>query len=143
MLLLIGGQDQTVLDWASAVLNKKFVQPASAFGITDENGLLKGAAIFNDYYKGGNIEMTYIGAGTFSRSIMKGLARYAFTACQVSRVTLKTQRANLVVRKLLKAGRLGWQFEGVIPRYFGPTKQDDALTFVLYKHKAPKWMMEG
>lgn len=137
-MILIGGQDQIVIDWASQVLNKRFVQPAAAHGITQDDGLLKGAAIWNDHYPQGNLELTYVGPNTLRRNIMREMARYAFEGCNVSRVTCKTRRDNFIVRKLLP--RLGFTFEGSQKRYFGPRKEDDALIFVLMRYKAPAWL---
>lgn len=137
-MLLVGGSDQIVIEWASQVLNKRFVQPAAAHGVTEADGLLKGAAIWNDYYPGGNMELTYVGPNTLRRNVMRDMARYAFGACGVSRVTCKTRRDNLIVRKLLP--RLGFDLEGTHPRYFGPKKEDSALIFVLMRHKAPAWL---
>lgn len=143
-MMLIGGNDQTVADWAGQAMGVKFVQPLAAFGIVEDDGLLKGAAIFNDYQgAGANIELTYIGPGTLTRKIMRGLAEFAFRTCNASRVTLKTMRRNLPVRKLLTKDRLGLRFEGTLKRYYTTEKEGDALMFVLYREDAPHWMMGG
>lgn len=137
--MLLGGHDREVIRWASHVLNKHFVEPASAFGIVDSNGNLRGAAIFNDFYPGGNIEMTYLGAGTITRSILKGIARYVFVECGASRLTAKTQQGNVLVRRLLP--RLGFKLESTQPKYFGPTASEKALVFVMHRRAVPKWMV--
>lgn len=140
-MILVGGKDEIVAEWAGAMLNKKFVRPFAAWGVVNGAGQLCGAAIFNDYYDGGNIEMTYLGERTASRRLIRQLVQYAFSACNASRVTLKTARRNILVRKLIP--RLGFAFEGTQKRYFGASKEDDALVFVLHRDRIPHWMLEG
>ncbi len=137
MITLIGGHDQEVTAWAGHELGVTFMQPVAAFGIVDD-GQIKGAAIFNDYYVGGNIEMTYLGCGTISRRIIRELANYAFRKNGVSRVTCKTKRSNFVVKKLLP--RLGFGLECTLKRYYGTERGDDALVFVLSRERAAKWL---
>lgn len=141
MLTLIGGQDEQVAEWAGRVLEKTFVRPFSAFGIAEADGTMRGAAIFNDYYPNGNIEMTYIGRGTVQRHVLRELAVYAFDRCKALRVTCKTKRGNIIARRLLP--RLGFAFEGTQKRYFGPAREDDSLCFVLTRDKAVKWLGEA
>lgn len=138
-MLLVGGQDQVVADWAGQAFGKPFLQPLSAFGITEADGLLKGAVIFNDFQgKNANIEMTYFGPGTISRGIIRALAAYAFIQNNVSRVTCKTRRDNVIARKILP--RLGFKFEGVLKRYWGTEKGSDALIFMLDRNSAKRWL---
>lgn len=138
MNILVGGQDQAVAAWAGHELGVTFMQPVAAFGIVDEQSKIKGAAIFNDYYKGGNIELTYLGCGTISRNIIRQLARYAFTGNGVLRVTCKTRKSNVLVRRLLP--RLGFRLECTLKNYFGSAKGDSALVFVLHKADAKRWI---
>lgn len=137
-MILVGGHDREVIAWASKVLNKHFVEPAAAFGIIDNDGHLKGAAIFNDFYAGGNLEFTYIGPGTVTRRIIRQIASYAFIDNKAARLTAKTARGNIVARKLLP--RLGFMLEGTQRRYFGPRKSEDALVFVMHRAALPEWI---
>ncbi len=142
-MILVGGQDQKVAKWASLVLGKPIVQPYAAFGIIEPDGLLRGAAIFNDYQgPGGNIEMTYVGAGTMTRKVLKALAHYAFVSCAASRVTFKTMRQNIVTRKLLGKACRGLTHEGVLRRYYTTEKSGDALVYVLSRENAKRWGIE-
>lgn len=138
MLRLLGGYDQQVIAWASQMLNKPLIAPMTAFGIVDEDGALKGAAMFSDFYPGGNIELTFVGKGTATRPVARGLIQYAFVDNKAARITAKTRRDNLIVRKLLP--RLGFTLEYAQKNYFGPKRRDTALCFVLYKDKVPAWM---
>lgn len=132
----IEGQDQAVAEWASRLLGKPIVQPFAAIGI-GQDGLLKAAAIFNDFQgANGNIELTYVGKDSLTRQSLRWLARYAFVINKASRVTMKTRRDNHLVRRLLGSR---FTYEGTLSRYYDTTKHGDALVFVLHKNNAERW----
>ena len=135
---IIAGHDQAVAEWAGAMLGVRFQEPFTAFGFTDKNGAINGACVFNDYYPGGNVEWTYVGPSSFSRSSLRFMARFCFDELKATRVTAKTRRSNSVVRRLLPKG--GFLFECTQKRYFGPSKGDDALVFVMHRENAEKWL---
>lgn len=137
---LIGGQDDIIARWAGEQLGVTFVAPFTAYGIMDGAGRARGAAVFNNFYAGGNIEMTFVGQGALQKGILRDLARYAFIECGASRLSCKTKRSNGTVQKLLLKG--GFAFEGTQRRYFGPTKADDAMGYVLFRDKATRWLGE-
>ena len=134
---MIEGQDQIIAQWASTLLDKPIVQPFAAIGI-GRNGAIRAAAVFNDYQgHGGNIEFTYVGRGTLTRSVMRWLIGYAFDANKASRVTMKTRRDNHVVRKLMT--KHGFAFEATLKRYYDTSKNGDALVFVMDRKSAERW----
>lgn len=136
---ILTGHDQEVAAWASNLLGKPIIQPFSAVGVLNSDNTLCGAAIFNDYQgPGGNIEFTYFGPQTLTRSIVKWLATYAFVTNSVSRVTFKTHRSNHLVRKLLT--KHGMAFEGTLKRYYSTAKSGDALVFMLDRRNAALWL---
>ncbi len=134
----VAGHDREIADWAATQLpGLNFYAAYSAFGIANDDGLV-GAAIFSDYYPGGNVELTYVGKGTLTRPILKEMGLYVFGDLQASRMTVKTPRRNQMVRKLLP--RAGFEFECIQKRYYGPAKDDDALVFSLPAHKSARWL---
>lgn len=136
---VVGGHDEEVMAWASQKLGKRFYMPASAHGIIDGCGVLCGAVIWNDYQSpNGSIEMTYVGEHTITRRVVRELAQYAFGANNVSRVTCKTRRGNKAVCAVLP--RLGFIYEGILHRFFGPRKSDDAVVYALLRSKVPQWI---
>lgn len=135
---LVLGQDAAVADWAGAALGVTFQPPFVAFGIVDTNGRLCGASIFNDFYPGGNIEWTHVGAGTLRKGLLREMAQYAFIKNRATRITAKTRRGNSIVRRLLP--KAGFAYEGTQKRYFGPDKSDDALVFALFRADAERWL---
>lgn len=137
---IIGGHDTLVAGWAGEQLGVRFQEPYTAFGFADDGGAMRGACIFNDYYPGGNVEWTYVGPFSFSRSSLYFMARFCFDELKASRVTAKTKRSNVRVQKLLNRG--GFSYETTQKRYFGPTKKDDAIVFVMTREGAKKWLGE-
>ncbi|MND34761.1 hypothetical protein D3C80_253830 [compost metagenome] len=135
---IIAGQDEAVAGWAGANLGVRFQEPYTAYGFTDANGNIDGAVVFNDYYPGGNVEVTYFGPRSLSRSVILFMARFCFDELKATRVTAKTRRSNCVVRRLLPKG--GFAFECTQRRYFGPEKGDDALVFVMTRENAARWL---
>lgn len=135
---LVYGQDEAVAEWAGVRLGVQFQRPFVAIGIA-RGGEAIGAAVFNEYYRGGNIELTFVGQRALTRTVQQALARYAFGQLQASRITIRTAYRNAKVRKLL--GRKDrFDFEGVQKRYYGPERGDDALVYVLPREKAAKWL---
>ena len=141
MMGIVFDQDMIVAAWAGKQLGVQFEAPFTAIGVTDDNGVLIGASVFNAHYAGGNLEWTHVGPGTLSRRVQRAIMRYAFIDCGASRLTAKTARRNMEVSRLLL--KAGFAFECIMKRYFGPTKADDALVHVLYKEHAGKWLTVG
>lgn len=138
MLHWVTGQDESVGAWAGRELGISFVPPFAAFGVVNDTGTLVGAAVWNNYFPGGNIELSYVGPGTITRRVIEGWAAYAFMALEVSRVTVRTRRSNKTALRLIP--RVGFKFEYVQKRFFGPKPEDDAFVFVWFKDSAAKWL---
>lgn len=135
--MIVAGQDRAVADWAAAKIGcARFQEPFTAYGFAGPDGGLVAATILNDYYPQANIEWTHV--GTLRCDMLKFVARFVFNELQAARVTAKTRRANVLVRRLLPKG--GFQFEGVQRRYFGPEKADDALVYVMFREHAARWL---
>jgi len=137
----LAGHDDEVATWAGEQLGVRFTRPYRAIGVLDDLGTLIGAAVFNDYYRHGNVELTYVGPGSLSRRIIRALASFAFNDLQVSRITAKTKRRNGIACKLLP--RAGFKFEFVQKRYFGPDRGDDAVVYALSCDDAERWLEGG
>lgn len=135
----VGGHDAVVAEWAQQMFHGKlnFWAVHSAFGIVSDDGTLKGAALFSDYYPGGNVELTMVGPRTLTRAILNQIAYHAFVTLQASRVTAKTRRSTPEVSKLLT--KAGFKFEAVSRNYFGPEPGDDAIVYSFAAKDAAKW----
>lgn len=76
---------------------------------------IKGVVVFNDY-TGANIEMTGVGRGCWSPSVIRDLARYVFRQLGCRRVTARTAESNATAIRALE--RIGFQREGIARQWF-------------------------
>lgn len=112
----------------------RFQEPYTAFGFARTGHLIAGS-VLNDYYPGGNIEWSHV--GVLRPQMLMFLCRFVFIELSATRVTAKTRRGNNVVSEML--GR-AMKYECTQRRYFGPTKDDDAIVYVLFREDAGKWL---
>lgn len=139
MLAAVHGHDKTVAGWAQGQFEGlNFSTMHSAFGVVDSTGSLVGAALFSDYYPGGNVELTYTGAGTLTRAIITEIGYHAFVTLRASRVTCRTRKSNVPTIRLLK--KAGFKWEGNMKRFYGPLEDDTAVVFSFPVESATKWM---
>lgn len=134
---IIAGQDTDIAEWAGHHLGVTFQEPYTAFGFAEQD-LLKGAVVFNQYYPGGNVEITFVGRHAFRKQQIGFMCRFAFQELGCSRVTARTQRGNKLMRSLLP--RFGFEYEGVQQRYYGPHRDDDGICYVMWPASAARWM---
>lgn len=127
--------------WVSQMLKKQIHPPFSAMGWLNKKNSLIGAAIFNDFYPNGNIEVTVYGPGAMTRQTLNEGLHYVFDQLKCNRLTGKCARRNSRMRKLFP--RVGFKFEGTMARYFGPERPDDALVFRMERPQAQKWMKKN
>jgi len=137
-LRLILGCDEMVASWVGEKLGTVIQPPYTAIGLTKDGLDLCARAVFNDF-TGSNVEMTVASTGV-SKGFARAIAAYVFRQLGVNRLSIKTKRSNKAVQRL--APRLGFKFEGISARYFGPSKADDAIRYVLFPEDARKWLDE-
>lgn len=131
------GRDDLVAKWVGANLGQVIVPPFVAIGFTEDGTSLCGGAVFNEW-NGSNVEVTIYGPGALRRSAIQTVLRYAFRQIKANRLTARTKRSNRVMRRLLP--RLGFRFECSMKHYYGPSRGEDALMFVLLPADAGKWI---
>jgi len=135
-LIIVYGQDALVGEWASKTLGREIVPPFVTMGFSRDGQNLHGAAVFNDW-NGSNLEITIIGPGCLTRGNIRAVYSYVFGQIRANRLTAKTARNNKRMLRLLP--RLGFTWESVAKRYFGPEKRNDAIVFALFRENAEKW----
>lgn len=134
-MTLLAGMDAEVAGWAGKQLGTTFVAPYSALAVMDSKNQPIGAAIFNDYQgPGGNVELTYV--GKLNRSVISAIANYAFTGCEVSRVTCKTDKTNKHIQKMLR--QAGFTYEATLRDY--RAKGVDVVAYTLFRRDAKRWL---
>lgn len=133
---LVFGHDAEVGAWAAEKLGMPLSPPYVAIGVADETGLI-GAAVYNNWNRW-QIEISFVGPGCMTRQVIRAfLLAYPFDNIGAGRLTTRTRRSNKTTQRLLP--RLGFEMEGVLKRFYGPTKADDAFIYRLDRQAAEKW----
>lgn len=134
---LVFGHDMAIAEWVSLHLGQPIVRPFTAIGATRDGVSLCAGVVFNGW-NGSNVDLTIYGPGCLTRGNLAAVFHYVFVQLKANRATAMTRRSNKIVQRMLP--RLGFVFEGVAKRWFGPTKADDAMIFALFPAAAEKWM---
>lgn len=132
----IVGHDAEVGKFIADRLGITIAPPFVALGF-EHDGELSGGAVFNDYTFH-NLELSIYGPGCMTRGAIKIVFHYAFDQLKVLRLTARTRRSNVTMRRMLP--KFGFIFEGTEPLRFGPARSDDALRFRLTRDLAERWM---
>ena len=133
---LVFGHDAAVAAFAAERLALTISPPYVAIGVADETGL-KGAAVYNNWNRW-QIEISFYGPGCLTRPVIRSfLLAYPFDDLGAGRVTARTRRSNKTMQRLFP--RLGFEMEGVLKRFYGPTKADDAFIYRLDRQAAERW----
>lgn len=127
-------EGMTIADWFGQKVGKPQYGPYAALGWCSENEIVT-AALFNDA-NGANLELHLV--GPLSRQVMRDIGNYTFNVQKVCRLTAKPYRSSKKLRAALI--EVGFQYEGVMKRYYGPQKSCDAIVYRLDRHAAEKWM---
>jgi RimJ/RimL family protein N-acetyltransferase len=128
--------DEAVSTWAFSTYNRTPMKIDRAIGIV-EDGKLVGAALFSSYNTI-NAEFHYYGRNTFTRGIVRALAKIALYELRLSRCTvIVPKRPSFLLKKLVK---YGFRFEGIQRRYYGPTDSSrfTGCRFVAFKEDLEK-----
>lgn len=112
--------------WAGRRLGCTFVPPFEAWGVTDTQGQIIGAVVFNDYTEK-NVEVSVVGKG-WKRNTLTALGKHCFEHLGCNRVSITTRSKNTLVRIL--AERLGGTLEGIKRKFYD---DDDAVIYGILK----------
>lgn len=120
--------------WAAEQLDMGggFQPPYVVIGAKDETGEPVAACILNAYRKKyGDIEITTVGKGKFTRSFWGVIMAYVWGVLGCTRVTMRMRESNTLAIKL--ALHWGAKAEGRLRKYYGT---EDAIVFGLLKDEA-------
>ena len=115
-------QNREFATWAAKELDVTFAEPFLAMAVVDARPVIVGAVVLNNY-DGHNIDLSGVGVGAFTPSIVRHLARYVFNERGCSCVTMKTKGSNKKTKKLLAKH---FRYVGFLPKGYG---QDDAVLY--------------
>lgn len=134
---LLTRHDAEVGAWIGEKLGQAIVKPFGAIGITDDDGsLIAGWCVtgLNDF----NADLTVYAPGCLTRRTLRACFAHLFIDLGVIRVTAMTRRDNEAMRIVLP--RIGFQFEGLRRRYYGPNKRHDAFCYGIFRDQAERWL---
>jgi RimJ/RimL family protein N-acetyltransferase len=134
---LLVGCDAEVGRWIGSCLGQEIVPPFGAIGILNDAGELVGGWVVGGY-NGFNADLTIYAPGAMTRRTIRACYAHLFVDLGCIRVTASTRRDNKTMRDLIT--RLGFKFECVQRRYYGPLKRDDAFVYALFPDQARKWL---
>jgi len=112
-----------------------FNAPYSALGFLNDEGNIKGVAIFNDY-TGSNIEVHFHGKDCFNKHSLNRIATYVFDELKCNRLTAKPYSTNIELINYLI--RLGFKEEAQLKYYYG--LNEHAIVYTMTKNEANKWI---
>lgn len=124
-----------IAEWVSIRVESQISPPYVAIGMTDDDRLYCGGVIFNNW-NGANIEFTMAMDRPLTRGVLRAIYHYVFIQSKATRLSAHTRRSNKRVARLLP--RLGFQFEGVAKRFYGPNRSDDALCYAIFPDTTSK-----
>jgi RimJ/RimL family protein N-acetyltransferase len=125
-------ENELIAAWAAAELKVTFAPPYIALASVDHRGTIIGVAVLNNF-DCSNIDVTGIGEGAFTPSVIRSLAHYIFIQLNCSRVTLRTRRSNHRARRMLAKH---FKPEATLKSWFGT---EDAFQFRMCRDECP-WL---
>ncbi len=121
---------EAVASWTAQTFNIPNYPVNMALGIYDPDGLIIGSVLFQDF-NGSNVEISIFGDNVLTRDIIKKLALICLNHFRVNRLSARTlKKRKRLIRGLMK---LGFKFEGVSRKYYGPTDAESAVRLVAFR----------
>lgn len=108
-----------------------FQPPYAVIGAGDDDGNPVAACVLNCMNDYGDIEITLVGKGKFTRGLWGVIIAYTWGVLKRTRVTMRFRESNIPAIKL--AIHFGAKAEGRLRKYYGT---EDAIVFGLLKDEA-------
>lgn len=141
-VVLFSGGDQegiALTNWYIQKTGAIISAPYAAIGFIDNVGNLCGVWLLVNY-NGSNIEAhAYTPGVTWSRKALRLVMVFVFDTIKCNRFSVRIPRDNKRIRSMSQ--RIGFKFEGVMKKYYGPFKRNDAICYVMYREDALRWIL--
>ena len=118
--------------WYSNQIQQEVHGPYVVVGWGSELGKFTKCLFFNEY-TGANINVHIYAPRVVTKDLMTVLFMYPFEQLKVERLMAKPPRDNKKMLSLLP--KAGFQYEATLKRYYGPSKDNDAIVFVYFKEQ--------
>jgi len=140
-VIIVNGVDEPVRsklnDWYKNQLGSDITPLAPTLGVLDNYSNIQGVFFFTDY-NGSNIEIHAQATGCLNRFLIKFILNYVFNQLGCNRLTIKPyRREKRVIKAMIK---LGFKYEAILKNYYGLTKGNDAIVYVMHRADAAKWI---
>lgn len=123
--------------WYREQLGKDITPWAPTLGVLDNNSNILGVFFFTEY-NGSNIEIHAQAEKCLTRAVIKFILNYVFNQLKCNRLTIKPfRREKRVIKAMIK---VGFKYEGILKSYYGLTKGEDAVVYVMHRTDAEKWI---
>lgn len=126
---------QSIIKWYEGRLGDKIHPPFSGVAWVNEWGAFTSAVMF-DHYTGANVEAHIQSERRVTRRLLNTVGVFVFDKLKCIRLTAKSHRDNKKLLHLLP--KMGFKYECTLKRYFGDSRDKDALVFVMYRDDAVK-----
>ena len=123
-------------EWFSVKTDLNVSGAYSAIGWV-KDGKIVAAALFNDYTKF-SIEVHFFGPGFLNRKTIGDIMKYVFLQIGCSTLIAKVDRKGDEFKEFVS--RIGFKYLCVIPKYFGTTKDKDAIMFYASQDMVKRWI---
>lgn len=135
MRLLVGEQHKKVIaDWCAMKLGCHFGSIYHAIGVIPTGGgELLGAAVLHDL-TAHDVELSMYGPKTLTADLCRLIGYYCFLDRNLQRLTIVIPRHKSKLR--LKVMKLGFKYEGIKRRLYGPFKRHDGVMFGMLRSEA-------
>lgn len=132
--MIVAGRDKAVAAWMGREMGVDFAPPFTAFGVTNRDGFIVGAFLFNNYETAEDIHVSIYGPRAMTRAVLRYGFGYVFDQLNCKRLTAQCRRRNRAMRKLME--RLGFTLEGV-KRH--TSRHEDVMIYGMLRGEC-KWL---
>lgn len=137
MIITLATGNSLVYEWYTQQTGKQVPETCGVIAVLDADVKIIGCVFFVEY-TGANIEAHLHLPKCLNRFVIKFVLNYVFNQLKCIRFTVKPPRNKK--RVLRNAIKMGFQYETTLKSYYGLTKGDDAIVYVMYKDQAKKWI---
>ena len=131
----VADQDGSIAAWLFSTAQWTPMLHNVMLGLVDEDGTLKGAAMFTGY-NGTDVELHFYGPGLITKRIFRQLAQLSFGFFNVARLTIKTRNPDMI-RACTKFGGV---FEAKLKRIYGPTDDEENTAHQFVFFRSNRWL---
>lgn len=90
------------------------------------------------WYTGNTIEVHFHGPKKLTRKVLRDIMSFVFLDLKCLTLITRVKKDNLFKKYIHK---IGFKYVGVIPNFYGPNNNDNAIFYVMQVDAAKKWLI--